>query len=212
MLAYRLLNLVTDYSFRVRALNVTYIDTVKVTEVVHPAFVIEHKRSVAKRLDLSILKVTQLKSAQLQPSYTARAALHNYLIGNTDFSFTRGPEDDDCCHNTVPMSDANAVVFGLSYDFDSTGMVNPPYSAPSESLGIRRFTQRKYRGYCRHGSELQDARNIFIEKKAEVFGLIETFSELPKLNRKRTHSFVSKFYKTLESDRAFEQKIVSAYR
>ena len=57
MLAYRLLNLVTDHSFRIRALNVTYIDTDRDREVIHPAFVIEHKRSVAKRLDLSILKV-----------------------------------------------------------------------------------------------------------------------------------------------------------
>ena len=138
--------------------------------------------------------------------------MHNYLIGNTDFSFSRGPEDDDCCHNTVPMSDADSTVFNLLYDFDSTGLVNPPYAAPAEGLGIRRFTQRKFRGYCIHGEELQLAREMFIEKKPEVLALIDTFSDLPKLNRKRTLAFVSKFYKTHESDRAFKQRITSACR
>lgn len=62
------------------------------------------------------------------------------------------------------------------------------------------------------GNRLQFAHEMFIEKESDVLALIDPFSNLPKLNRKRTHVFVSQCYTTRESDHAFKQGITSPCR
>ena len=56
--AYRVLNVMTDISFRVRLLKITYVDSEgERDDDTRYAFLIEHKKRLAKRIDKSILKV-----------------------------------------------------------------------------------------------------------------------------------------------------------
>ena len=236
MLAYRLLNMVTDTSFRVRALNITYLDSSKATDetdqaTVYSAFLIEDKSRLAKRLDGKLFKTKSVKSSQHVPAYTARIALFQYMIGNTDYSVLRGPPDDDCCHNAVPIgtkvsADATATepgkdivpdqiggtVFVVPYDFDSSGLVNPPYAVPAQNLGLKRLTQRKFRGRCRHNQALLEARLEFLTLRPKIESLIQEFADVPHLDRKRTGKFLGQFFDVLQDESAFQKRILKQCR
>ena len=212
MLAYRMFNLLTDVSFRVRAVSITYRDSERDNTQVQPGFLIEHKRRLAKRLDLTLVEQPSLKLSVLDPAFVSLANLYQYMIGNTDFSFSQGPPEDGCCHNSVPVQSAAGAYYSIPYDFDSSGLVNPPYAVPAESLGLKRLTQRRYRGFCRHNDTLPEARQTLLQAKGQLYALVDTFNDIPNLNRGKVTKFLNGFYDVLESDRNFQRRIVSACR
>ena len=211
MVAYRLLNMLTNKSFRVRAIELTYVDSNKPEREPerHHAFFIEHKNQLAERLALAAPDVTSLNSGQLEPAYTGMLGLYQYMIGNTDF---RGPENDDCCHNAVPMHDAANRYFVIPYDFDSSGIVDPSYGEPNEALGVRRFTQRLYRGFCRHNDQLLTAAETLRAQRSAVNALIADFDDVPHLKRDKLQSFMDRFYKTLENPRSVNSRLIKRCR
>lgn len=213
MLAYRTLNVLTDMSFRVVALNITYIDTDSGDETVQHAFLIEHKNKLAKRLQTDQVDVQQIKRGELDENYAALVSMFQLLIGNTDFSLVSGPPESECCHNGVVLQNPQTQKYHVvPYDFDSTGLVNPPYTTPPEHLGIKRFTQRKYRGYCLHNEAVARVRQSLLQKQAEILAGIETFDDIPNLNQKRARSFLTKFFALIDTDRAFQRHVLKACR
>lgn len=147
---YRLLNSLTDHSFRVRWARIEYVSTdergaVPFTE---PAFLIEEDRELADRLSLEVIEKPRLGVADLNPDHTALLALFQYVIGNADWAGTEGPPGENCCHNGKVVGSAAEGAFVIPYDFDSAGLINAAYAAPNPALGIRKVTQRLYRGYC----------------------------------------------------------------
>ena len=51
--------------------------------------------------------------------------------------------------------------------------MNAPYASVDPRLGIQRVTQRLYRGYCWHNDTLPAARQLILDKKAEILALVE---------------------------------------
>jgi hypothetical protein len=97
---YRAFNALTERSFRVRMLEITYRDTDRGgRSSTHPAFFIEHVDAAAKRLGREELKVERVAPEQLDGEHANLVDLFQFLIGNTDFSQLAGPPDDTCCHN-----------------------------------------------------------------------------------------------------------------
>ena len=221
LLAYRLLNLLTPRSFRVRALNLTYQDaeigpdgslTAKKNKPkTFPAFLIEHKRRLGKRLELTETDLNALEILQLNPSHAALIDMFQFLIANTDYSQLQGPPGDRCCHNTVAFSDGSAF-YPIPYDFDASGIVSPPYAGPNTNLGLSEWTQRRFRGICDFNAETRQARQTFIDLKPEIFALIENFDELPNLARPRIVRSVKRFYRIIERDKSFESRVIKKCR
>ena len=86
-LAYRIFNLLTDASFRVRLMRITYVDTDRKDRAYSTfAFVIEHKKQLAKRLGLKINESPKSEVRFLDARHTNLSSIYQYLIGNTDFS------------------------------------------------------------------------------------------------------------------------------
>lgn len=208
MLVYRLLNVLTNASFRVRAINMTYEDGGRSTT--HPAFFIEHKKSMARRLDAEVADEQNPKIRQLDPTLSTRLALFQYMVGNTDYSLVQGPDPSECCHNAVPLvrtADVAGPIISIPYDFDVTGFVNVPYAAPAPGLGIRSLTQRLYRGYCAHNAQLEAEIALFREKKQEIMDMVNNFTDLEGLRTSRHVKFLEGFFKTIESDRSAQSRI-----
>lgn len=207
MLVYRLLNLLTDASFRVRAVNMTYADQSNQ----RPAFFIEHKKNLAKRLGGTIVDEVNPKRSELDPATSARVALFQYMVGNTDFSFVQGPDPEECCHNAVPIRKDNTVL-SVPYDFDVTGFVNVPYAGPVPSLGIKKLTQRLYRGYCDHNAHLDEEIRYFKDHRDALFSAVTNFNDLEGLRTKRLVSFLEGFYKVIDSERSTQSRILKKCR
>jgi len=217
MLAYRIYNLLTDYSFRVRTLDVTYVDSDNgKSEGPRFAFLIEDDSDVAKRNGVKKLSIPRIHPKRLDPYQGSVMALFQYMIGNVDWAALIGPDPEECCHNVKlvgpePLQDGDLAV-AVPYDFDSSGLVDAPYAAPHESLPIRSVKQRLYRGYCIHNPSMEDARQRILSQKSAILALIEQESRLTSSPKKKALRYLDEFFETIEDDKDFNDDIIQECR
>jgi len=167
----------TDVSFRVRHINVTYRDTEKAgAEIQEQGFLIESIGEVANRTNLVRQRVTWVETAQVDPRYATLSALFNFMVGNTDWSVKLSPEDSDCCHNGRVLSQPGETTGWkvVPYDFDQAGIINTRYAMPAPQLGIKSVTQRLYRGRCIHNEQLDGVIDLFNERREGLEATRET--------------------------------------
>lgn len=208
-LAYRILNYLTDTSFRVRLLRVTYVDTDKKNKEVEKfAVLIEHKDRLAKRIDEPALHVEEINIRHLQPAFTNLVSLFQYLIGNTDHSPIKGPSGEPCCHNYVPFGIEGQTIYSVPYDFDMSGFVYAPHAKPSPQFRIRSVTSRVYRGRCVNNALVPASLVRFQEQRDRIFALLREQPSLTDRTRKRVISYVEKFYKIIDNPKSVAKQLV----
>ncbi|MEZ5463493.1 hypothetical protein [Dokdonella sp.] len=209
LLAYRINNLLTDYSFRVRPLAITYVDSRNESaDGPRFGFLIEDDDDLARRNDLERLDVARPRVAQLDPRGTSRFALFQYMIGNTDWSVLSGPSGNRCCHNTVLIgSKSEPTIQAVPYDFDSAGLVDAHYAAPSEKLPISKVSERIYRGFCEFNPELDELRIEFLEKEAAILDLVRNQGQLEPRSRQKVLDYLAEFFGIMRDPAAFEENI-----
>lgn len=214
MLAYRIYNQVTDFSFRVRPLQVRYRDVDQSREAEsHFAFVLEDIDELADRHDMKELEPESSHPARLDPEVASLVALFQFMIGNLDWSPTRGP-DGSCCHNVklIGAGSESDTEYPIPYDFDATGLVDAHYAQPPAGLRVRNVRTRLFRGYCRHNETLEAARARFLQREADILALVEGEPRLTERNRNFATRYLESFFDILRDDAAFEKQIVSACR
>ncbi len=90
-LAYRIFNLFTDTSFRVRLVRVDYIDNTKARKPRRQfGFFIEPVTVLAERINSEVLKNISLTQRSVIPHLMLRLAIFNYMIGNYDWAVPNG--------------------------------------------------------------------------------------------------------------------------
>ena len=208
-IAYRLLNVITEQSFHVRLLNVTYVDSESGKEMIQrPAFIIEHKDRLAKRIDKSVLDLPKIAIQSLDPNYSSIIWMYHYLIGNTDFSALRGTEVKPCCHNHVLFGNDGETTWSMPYDFDQAGIVNAPHAGPAAQFKIRKVTQRLYRGRCIHNVNIGATVALFQAKRDDVMAVISEIDMASKRTKNTIRDYIEQFYKTLDSQSRVESEFI----
>lgn len=213
MLAYRLYNLITDYSFRVRPFAIRYRDPDRDSEPDEQfAFVIEDIDEVADRFDLVELELESTVPSRMDPVVASQMSLFQYMIGNLDWSPLRGP--DACCHNTklIGYESAEPPLIPVPYDFDASGFVDAHYAVPPAGSGVRSVTTRLFRGYCRHNDTLPAARQLFLIHEQEMLTLVQNETRLNDRSRNKTLKYLEDFFEVLSDDKEFEKEITSECR
>lgn len=206
---YRGFNILSDYSYRVRMLRITYRDTDRDgREEQHDAFFIESHDEVALRHGMERSREPELQPQQLDAQQAAIYTLYQYMIANTDWSMIKGPGEDGCCHNgkviIKPGSNNEWVV--LPYDFDQAGLINTRYSAPADQLGIKSVTTRLYRGRCLHNDLLPETVALFNEKRAEMEAVMVP-EGLSERDRKKALKYIDDFYKIINDPTKLQREI-----
>jgi hypothetical protein len=208
-LAYRIFNTVTDASFRVRLLRVTYVDTDKDDrERTELAFMIEHKEQLAKRIGLELNETQATEIALLDARHTNLTSLYQYLIGNTDFSPIRAAPGESCCHNYMLFGTDAGRILPIPYDFDMSGIVDAPHSEPNEKFGLRNVRQRLYRGRCRNNEHVAASVQAFQDKRSEIYELINANDLYTTRTRRDTLRFLDDFYAVLSDPQRVQSKLV----
>jgi len=209
-LAYRIFNLLTDSSFRVRLMRVTYVDTDKNDrENTTFAFVIEHKNQVARRIGLKVNDTPSTQIGYLDGPHTNLSSIFQYLIGNTDFSPIRAAPGETCCHNYVLFGAKKSHILPIPYDFDMAGIVSAPYAEPNPNFKLRNVRQRLYRGRCANNEHVASSVQTFIDRKDGIYDLV-TSNEFYRANiRRETLRFLDEFYRTIESTKMVQSQLVS---
>jgi hypothetical protein len=209
-LAYRIMNILTDASYRVRLLRVTYVNTETDGEnKTRYAFLIEHKNRLAARLDKEIFEIERASIANMQPDHLNLTSVFQFLIGNTDFSPIAGPPEADCCHNYVLFANADDPILALPYDYDQSGFVNAPYALPNENFRIRSVRQRVYRGRCVNNEYVEASLTRFREHRDEIYKTIVEQEGLESGVRDQLVRYVDGFYKLIDKPRDVERKIIN---
>ncbi|MBT8087485.1 MAG: hypothetical protein KJO46_05590 [Gammaproteobacteria bacterium] len=207
-LAYRILNEITDISFRVRLLRITYVDTDgRRSETTNLGFLVEHKDRLAKRLDLQAIDIVASRPSELQPRHLNLISMFHYLLGNTDFSPVQGSREF-CCHNHVLIGKEGDLLYSVPYDFDMSGLVNAPHAGPNPQFKIRSVKQRVYRGRCRNNPHLEETIARYMEKRDAIFALVREQAELSEKEQKSLRRYISAFYDTLASPRDVERLLI----
>lgn len=208
---YKAYNHLSEHSFRVRMLNITYRDIEKKRrDDVRQAFFIESDREVANRLRMESVKSPTIKVQQLDPAQTSIYSLFQYMIANTDWSIKKGPRNEDCCHNgkviAYPGAQDHWVV--LAYDFDQAGIINTKYALPAKGLGIRNVRTRLYRGRCRHNDKLDGTITLFNDRRDKIETALVPQS-LSARTRKSTLAYLADFYTTINDPAKLNKEIMS---
>ena len=209
-LAYRILNTLTDISYRVRLARVTYVDSEQKDEDrVQYGFFIEHKSRLSKRLGLPAISTERLKVSDLAGPYSDLTSLFQFMIANTDFSPVAGAEGEDCCHNSTLFGHEGEPVYAIPYDFDMSGFVDAPYAEPNPRFRIKRVTQRLYRGRCAYNDYLPDSLQKFQDNREAIYGLIEQQEQLEESTRKKVRKFVDRFFEVIDNPKRVQREITS---
>lgn len=215
-LVYRIYNLLTDLSFKARLARVTYVDTDgKRDAVTRHAFLLEDVGAVAARNGLQALSLPAVPPQRAEPGSIALVSLFQYMIGNHDFAlFSIEPDEEACCHNTVPIGTESGPIFSVPYDFDVSGIVNTRYAdrlfGPEQrNLGIRRVRDRAYRGFCASADRLPGLFSLLNQKRDAIYALYREQAGLNADVAKSTLEYLDAFYDTINDPGRVEREITA---
>lgn len=214
-LTYRIYNLITDYSFRVRPMVIEYKDSEsKASPLTRFGFLIEDLDDVAERNDMEKLSIPKISYKDLDEETISHLSLFQYMIGNLDWAATDGPKEDSCCHNAKLIGKSNEAIpkYGIPYDFDSSGLVNAHYALPPPGLKVRNIRQRLYRGFCPFNDQIPHSVKMFNEKRTEILALFETNKHLNDKSRKAALAYIEDFYKTINDPKRLSKEITGKCR
>jgi len=194
--AYRIFNLFSDVSLRVRLVHFTFDETGE-----RPirgfregyGFFIEPVGHLASRLNGKRSDVPAVSLASLDQEQAALVFVFQYLVANTDWSLVAPDNSERCCHN-IELVDIDSKRYLVPYDFDLTGLVNARYAHPDPSLGIRRVRHRLYRGFCMDSGVLGGALADVAAKEDAVFGIIDGLPLLSEKEKADQRTYLDKFF------------------
>ena len=209
-LAYRILNLLTDASFRVRLLRITYVYTDDNRSVESYGILIEHKDRLSKRIDATPVAVENVRVSDLRPQDLNLASVFQYFLANTDFSPVATAPDEECCHNQALFAPDDGLHYTIPYDFDRSGWVDAPYATPNPRFGLRSVRERLYRGRCVNNEYLDASLALFRAHRAAIEALVVEQPELSKTSRKKLLRFSGQFYKTIDNPKKLNKTIVKS--
>lgn len=207
-LAYRVLNALTDRSFRVRLLDVTYVDSEdRRPRMVRNAFLIEHVDRLGARLGRQKLNIFPENVQAIQADHLNLTSVFQYLLGNTDFSPILGSQEE-CCHNYELFGKEDGPLLAIPYDFDMSGFVNTPYARPESGLGIDNVKQRLYQGFCVNNDHLKASISKFLQVRDTLYDMTANLQEMAPTVRGLVADYMDEFYATISDSQAVQQELI----
>ncbi|WP_242928496.1 hypothetical protein [Pontibacter vulgaris] len=203
-LVYKLYNVLTDNSFRVRLCRIEYEDLEgKRKPEQKYAFLIEDDDEMARRNEGKIVpKEIVISMASTDELPMATLAFFQYLIGNTDWSVPYR-------HNIKLVStDSLSAPVPVPYDFDYSGIISAPYAVPPPELGLSSVRQRLFRGYTYSDNTYRKVVNTFNSHRTALYAVYRQCELLDKSYLKRTLKYLDSFYETINDEKDFRNKIV----
>lgn len=203
-LVYKMYNLVTEKSFRVRLVKVSFTDIKnKIKSDDRYGFFIEDIDQVAKRNEcFEMQEDSLLHTESVQRKHMTELAIFQYMVGNTDWNVPvkRNLKFLHCNNSGNP--------FAVPYDFDYTGMVNAKYALPAETLPIISVRERYYLGFTRTLEELRNAVEVFRSNKNSILKLVNEQEGLDNFNKKEMIKYLEEFFDDTSSDKGLEDLFI----
>lgn len=203
-LAYKIYNLVTPYSFRVRLINLKMIDTGRDNkETLAWAFLIEPTELMAYRSGTEEIQNDMLAMRTVNQEAMDRLAMFQYMIGNPDYSVTGRHNLKILSTKTSGPSDYIPV----PYDFDFTGFVNANYAIPNETFGLTSLRERYFAGPCRDRQSYEKAIASLQVVRDEIEATIWAFDLLDEEQRFDMIGYIESFFNTADNEHFIDREL-----
>ncbi len=189
-LIYKIYNLLTDLSFRVRLIDMKYVDSSGKKKTLNElAFFLEDEKEMAKRNNAKISEEGKPHNELTNRNQMTLVAIFEYMIGNTDWSVLLR-------HNikTIQPKNGETKLITVPYDFDHAGLVNTDYATPDPLLNTKTVLERVYRGFPRTMDEINSVLAQFHNQKEAIYALIKNCVYLNKNNKKTMIDYLNEFY------------------
>jgi len=192
-LAYRINNVLTEQSYRVRLAHITYADLeTKTVYFSRYAFFIENENDMASRIDAEIYN-PHVVQYFLDRQNVITMAIFQYLVGNDDW-FTTSK------HNiSILRKKENGSLIAVPYDFDWSKLVDAKYTKPVGIPENYLRDRRVYKGLCMEQDEFLAQQKLFNSKKVEIIRLVNSLVDLPKNRKQAATKYIERFYNTLNA-------------
>ncbi len=192
-LLYKIYNLLSPYSFRVRLAEITYEDILgNYGAEKQFAFFIEDEKALAARHE-GILIESGVKPEEMATQELLTLYLFEYMVGNLDWDVTLQK-------NLIVMGYGDGrLPVAVPYDFDLTGAVEAPYCERVLGEPVSKDNTRKFRKVCCSKAELAEAIAQFQAQQAAIFSLINDFPYLNKRQKNKLTRYLEDFFETLDN-------------
>lgn len=210
-LAYKIYELISPYHFDTKLLSIQLKEEKKGKNIDHDlmGIFIQDDKKTASIHQGNLIK-RHIHPNNQDPLSSARNAMFQYMIGNTDYSIAYQ-------HNEKLFFIDDKIV-PIPYDFDMSGLVNASYAVVSainnKPLPISKVTDRLYRGFDRDDEIIQEVRNEFLNHEIDIYNLMDQYKSYFKYPKEfaECKSYVESFYKIIKDDKKFENKILKTQR
>lgn len=204
-LVYKMFNVFTDTSFRVRLLRVSYINTRKDKKpVVKYGIFIEPAKMLAKRTNCTIVRSSKLLQHNIVPSVMDRIAIFNYMVSDWDWS-VHGKHNIEVI---MPKgSNPNSLGIAIPYDFDLTGVVNADYAIPPSDLGIETVRDPVFLGICRTRKVYEEDLKKFSDAREKIYSIAEECPYLNRSSKRDITDFLDQFFYQLRKQKNVDSLI-----
>jgi hypothetical protein len=191
-LVYQLFETISDYHYKTRLCNVTYIDSMKNRDTeTRTAFLIESDEDFGLRNNMVEIEKSRISQAAIDTMNMATVSVFEFLIGNTDWSVPG--------HHNIKTFVKNAKrAHAIPYDFDHSGIVDAPYAKPHPVLGLSSVEERMYRGIEYPDAIFNRVFNIYNSKKTAIYDLYKNNTLIDEAYKKFVFKYLDEFYKKLE--------------
>jgi hypothetical protein len=196
-LIYKVFNVLTDSSFKVRPAVINYVfDDKKADSIKRFAFFIEREKHMADRLQGIEIEAEKTHPDRLDEFHTCLVDMFQYMIGNTDYSVYEQ-------HNIILVADSARLLpfIPVPYDFDWSGLVSAVYAVPNPLMNTDHVTDRVYRGLRKKPEIVLHTIELFKTKKQEIYQLFENFELLNADAKKRAIKYLDEFYYIINNER-----------
>jgi len=189
---YRVLNALTDTSFRVRLAHMTYIDSARHDTVARYGFLIESDTALAKRIVADQIHSNNVYDPMTDPSYMTLVAVFQYLIGNTDCRSGNGTTSRSFNGRAAPPADRRAV--RLRFFRRGERAVRDPPGAAQALLGAPAGVSRVLPA----DSLLARVLARFRAAKDSMYAAVRAVPDLPERDVRNVLEYFDEFFKVID--------------
>ena len=200
---YKMYNLITDWSFNVRLVNVLYIDTDKNKKMYEKiGFLIEEDKNVAKRHDSKIVAKHHFPF-DLNPDNEAKLSMFQFMIGNPDWFYTTG-QNTDIMH----PKDTTLAPVAVPYDFDFSEFVNAAYTKPAGVPDEYLAKKQIFKGMCLSNEKLTEIIEYYNKMKPQFMEVINSNEYLAKFSKKECVKYLEGFYTIINTHDLLQTEVL----
>ncbi|MEL6866874.1 MAG: hypothetical protein AAFP19_20790 [Bacteroidota bacterium] len=192
-LAYKLYNELSNASYRVQLVRITYKDSKSRKKSKHWGFIIEDTAELRSRLNADKcescfgLPIEQFSQDQLKV-----IQIFQYMIGNADWNVKIG-------RNIKRVITGKQQYQAIPYDFDSSGLVDAPYALPNPDYGLTYIGER-YEGYLEGILPTDEVFQLFRDKQDRFLQIVRDSKQLHYEAKKKTIAYINSFYEQINQD------------